>query len=49
MSGGEIPRGAAIAIDDLLDHCAEIKAGQEVVLLATSTGHAAVTIWSTRR
>jgi len=38
MSGGEIPRGAAIAIDDLLDHCAEIKAGQEVVLLAHIDG-----------
>ncbi len=33
-----IPRGAAIAINDLLDHCAEIKAGQEVVLLAHIDG-----------
>ena len=33
-----IPRGAAIAIDDLLDHCAEIKPGQEVVLLAHLDG-----------
>jgi hypothetical protein len=33
-----IPRGAAIAIDDFLDNCAEIKAGQEVVLLAHIDG-----------
>ena len=39
MHGSEgIPRGAAIAIDDLLDHCAEIKPGQEVVLLAHLDG-----------
>jgi hypothetical protein len=33
-----IPRGAAIAINDLLDKCAEIKPGQEVVLLAHIDG-----------
>jgi len=33
-----IPRWAAIAINDLLDNCAEIKAGQEVVLLAHIDG-----------
>lgn len=33
-----IPRGAAIAIDDLLDHCAKIQAGQEVVILANIDG-----------
>ena len=33
-----IPRGAAAAIDDLLDNCAEIKAGQEVLLLAQIDG-----------
>jgi len=33
-----IPRGVAISIADLLDHCAEIKAGQEVVLLAHVDG-----------
>jgi hypothetical protein len=33
-----IPRGAAIAINDLLDNCAEIKAGQEVVLAAHIDG-----------
>lgn len=31
-------RGIALAIDDLLDNCAEIKAGQEVVLLAHMDG-----------
>jgi hypothetical protein len=35
---GGMPRGVAIAIDDLLDHCAEIKPGQEVVLLAHIDG-----------
>ena len=29
-----IPRGAAVAIDDLLDQCARIKRGQEVLLPA---------------
>jgi len=33
-----IPRGAAIAIDDMLDNCAKIKPGQEVVLLAHIDG-----------
>jgi len=33
-----IPRGAAIAIDDLLDHCAQIQAGQEVLILAQIDG-----------
>jgi len=33
-----IPRGAAIAIDDFVDNCAEIKAGQEVVLAAHIDG-----------
>jgi hypothetical protein len=33
-----IPRGAAIAIDDLLDNCARVKAGDEVVLLAHIDG-----------
>ncbi len=33
-----IPKGAAIAIDDLLDNCAEIKPGQEVVLFAQLDG-----------
>lgn len=33
-----IPRGAAIVIDDLLDNCAEIKPGQEVVLFAQLDG-----------
>jgi len=27
-----IPRGAAIAIDDMLDHCAQVKAIQEVFI-----------------
>lgn len=34
----EIPAGAAIAIADLLDHCARIRPGQEVVLLAHLDG-----------
>ena len=33
-----IPRGIAIAIDDFLDHCAEIEPGQEVVLQAHLDG-----------
>jgi len=33
-----IPNAAAIAIDDLLDHCARIRPGQEVVLLAHVDG-----------
>lgn len=33
-----IPKGAAIAVSDLLDHCAMIKPGQEVVLLAHIDG-----------
>ena len=33
-----IPKGAAVAINDLLDHCAKIQAGQEVLLLAHIDG-----------
>ena len=33
-----IPRGAAIAIDDMLDHCAQIRHGQEVLVLAHTDG-----------
>ena len=33
-----IPKGAAIAINDLLDQCAKIQAGQEVLLLAHIDG-----------
>jgi hypothetical protein len=33
-----IPKGAAIAINDLLDHCARIQPGQEVLLLAHIDG-----------
>jgi hypothetical protein len=33
-----IPKGAAVAINDLLDHCARIQAGQEVLLLAHLDG-----------
>jgi hypothetical protein len=33
-----IPRGAAIAIDDMLDNCARIEAGQEVLILAQIDG-----------
>ncbi len=33
-----IPEGAAAAVADLLDHCAKIEAGQEVVLLAHLDG-----------
>jgi hypothetical protein len=39
MTAGQgIPKGAAVAIDDLLDHCAKIQAGQEVLLLAHIDG-----------
>ena len=37
-TGQGIPKGADIAIDDLLDHCAKIQAGQEVLLLAHIDG-----------
>jgi len=33
-----IPKGAAVAINDLLDHCARVQAGQEVLLLAHLDG-----------
>ena len=33
-----IPKGAVVAIDDLLDHCAKVQAGQEIVLLAHIDG-----------
>ena len=33
-----IPRGAAVAVDDMLDHCARIQAGQEVLILAQIDG-----------
>jgi hypothetical protein len=33
-----IPKGASVAINDLLDHCAKIQPGQEVVLLAHIDG-----------
>lgn len=33
-----IPRGAAVAIDDMLDHCAQIRTGQEVLILAQTDG-----------
>jgi len=33
-----IPRGVAISINELLDHCAEIKPGQKVVLMAHLDG-----------
>jgi hypothetical protein len=33
-----IPRGASIAIGDMLDNCAEIKAGQEVLILSHIDG-----------
>ena len=38
MTTQDIPKQAAIAISDLLDHCAKIKAGQEVLLLAQIDG-----------
>ena len=33
-----IPKGAAVAIGDLLDHCAKVQAGQEVLVLAHIDG-----------
>jgi hypothetical protein len=33
-----IPRGAAIAIDDMLDNCAKIQSGQEILILAHVDG-----------
>jgi hypothetical protein len=33
-----IPKGAAVAINDMLDHCARIRPGQEVLLLAHLDG-----------
>ncbi|MFH1488971.1 MAG: hypothetical protein ABII06_08715 [Pseudomonadota bacterium] len=33
-----IPSGAAVAIDDMLDHCARIQPGQEVLILAQVDG-----------
>ena len=33
-----IPKGAAIAISDLLDNCVKIQPGQEVLLLAHIDG-----------
>ena len=33
-----IPGGAATAINDLLDHCAKIQPGEEVLLLAQIDG-----------
>ncbi len=33
-----IPKGAAVAIDDMLDHCAKVRAGQEILLLAQLDG-----------
>jgi hypothetical protein len=33
-----IPKGAEIAISDMLDDCAELKSGQEVVILAQMDG-----------
>jgi hypothetical protein len=39
MTGNQgIPRGAATAIDDMLDHCAQIQSGQEVLVLAQIDG-----------
>ena len=38
MVGIGIPRGAAIAINDLLDNCLEIKPHDEVALLAHIDG-----------
>lgn len=41
MSGSVLaamPRQAAIAVNDLLDNCAEVKAGQQVVILAAFDG-----------
>ena len=33
-----IPQGAAIAINDLLEHCAKVQTGQEVLILAHVDG-----------
>ena len=33
-----IPHGASIAIDDMLDQCAQIREGQEVLILAQIDG-----------
>ena len=33
-----IPKGASVAINDLVDHCAKIKPGHEVLLLAHRDG-----------
>ena len=38
MTIQDIPKEAAVAIGDLLDHRAKIKAGQEVLLLAQIDG-----------
>jgi hypothetical protein len=39
MNNGQgIPRGAAISINDMLDNCAKIQAGQEVLLMAQVDG-----------
>jgi hypothetical protein len=38
MSQAGIPAGAAIAIDDMLENCARIQPGQEVLLLAQIDG-----------
>lgn len=37
-SGTGIPKGASVAIDDLLEHCAHIQPGQEVLILAQIDG-----------
>ena len=37
-SSAGIPQGAAIAINDMLDHCAKIQPGQEVLILAYLDG-----------
>jgi len=37
-TGQQIPKGAAVAINDMLDHCANIQPGQEVLLLAHLDG-----------
>ena len=37
-AGSGIPGGAAIAINDLLDHCAKVQSGHDVVLLAHIDG-----------
>jgi hypothetical protein len=38
QTGEGMPKGVAIAINDLLDNCAEIKAGEEVVIMAHVDG-----------